>query len=264
MNKRIRSLFLGLYFLSTIPLFAQGAFEEGKHSDGGKTLHYQITYPDNFEENKEYPVLLFLHGAGERGDDNKAQLVHGSKLFIDQENRNNYPAIVIFPQCPREDFWAKTGFGNDNGHRKFEFKPSEDPTASMKLVLSMMDSIANLKFTDKSRIYVGGLSMGGMGTFEILSRRPEMFAAAFPICGGGNPNSVSEYAQSVGLWVFHGAKDDVVLPSYSTDMVIALQASGGNVKYTLYKNANHNSWDAAFSEPTLLSWLFNQKKSSIE
>lgn len=262
MSNIVLSVFSVLFYFFSFALFAQGVFEVGTHVDSGKTLNYRIMYPDDFDESRKYPVVLFLHGAGERGSDNKIQLVHGSKLFMDQDNMKKNPSIVIFPQCPKEDFWAKTAFSNENRERKFEFKPTGEPNESMKLVLSMMDSISNLKYSDNERFYVGGLSMGGMGTFEILTRRPSMFAAAFPICGGGNPSSVSEYAKKVSLWVFHGAKDDVVFPSYSTDMVIALQASGSNVKYTLYKDANHNSWDAAFGEPNLFPWLFNQKKFS--
>jgi predicted peptidase len=102
--------------------------------------------------------------------------------------------------------------------------------------------------------------MGAMGIFELLYRRPETFAAAIAICGAGDPKSVSNYAKNVDLWVFHGAKDDVVVPEYSKEMVEALKNEKANVKFTLYPNANHNSWDSAFAEPELLTWLFSNSK----
>jgi predicted peptidase len=112
---------------------------------------------------------------------------------------------------------------------------------------------------DDERVYVGGLSMGGMGTFELVRRMPKTFAAAFPICGGANP-ATAKKMDDVDWWIFHGAKDDVVPPRHSEVMVKALKKEGANVKFTLYPNANHNSWDPAFTEPELLSWLFSKKK----
>ncbi|MCB0470047.1 MAG: phospholipase, partial [Flavobacteriaceae bacterium] len=105
-----------------------------------------------------------------------------------------------------------------------------------------------------------GLSMGGMGTYEILSRKPDMFAAAFAICGGGNPELTENYATKIPMWIFHGAKDDVVNPQLSIDMVSAILKFGGKPNFTLYADDNHNSWDSAFAEPELLLWLFSKTK----
>lgn len=232
----------------------------GQFIESSDTLNYRILYPAKFDENKAYPVLLFLHGAGERGADNEKQLVHGSRLFLDAQFRNEFPAIVIFPQCPQDDYWSNVKIDRQVKPIDFKYKKGGKPTSAMKLVISMMDSLVNTKVAKSDQIYVGGLSMGGMGTFEILSRRPEMFAAAFPICGGGHPKNASKYGSNTAVWVFHGAKDDVVLPRYSTAMVLALQEAGGEVRYNLYPNANHNSWDAAFVESELFSWLFNHSK----
>jgi predicted peptidase len=115
-------------------------------------------------------------------------------------------------------------------------------------------------YIDKKKVYVGGLSMGGMGTFEILYRCPKTFAAAFPICGGGNSEYVGKYAKKVKIWAFHGAKDDVVPPKYSETMANAIKSNGGVIKFTIYPNDNHNSWDSAFAEPDLLPWLFSNIK----
>ncbi|MTI21714.1 phospholipase [Fulvivirga sp. RKSG066] len=250
MNKFLTAL---LIFVSMAG-FAQNKFEKGSH----KGLPFRVLFPENFNQDEKYPVILFLHGAGERGSDNEKQLVHGSDLFINQKIS---PAIVIAPQCPQDDYWAKVDVKRSlEGKRIFSFPAESTPTDAMQSVMHLVDSVRQLGFVDKSRLYVGGLSMGGMGTFEILSRRPEVFAAAFPICGGGNPQNVTTYADEVDLWVFHGAKDDIVPPALSEQMVDAIKKAGGDVKFTLYPEANHNSWDSAFAEPELLTWLFSKSK----
>lgn len=258
MNKLLIVTLLAAGFISN----GQSSFEKQVFNSGDGELLYQILLPQNFSEEKEYPLVLFLHGAGERGSDNERQLVHGSRLFLDEENRSEYPAIVIFPQCPRNDYWSNVDVKSGPSGRVFKFLDGGNPTKSMGLVLQLLDSVTAQSFVDKDRVYVGGLSMGGMGTFEVLSRKPDLFSAAFPICGGGNPDSAVKYADKVNLWIFHGAKDDVVYPDHSVAMALALQKAGAKPKFTLYKDANHNSWDPAFSEPELFPWLFSQKKNN--
>jgi predicted peptidase len=261
MIKIVTSIIISCYFAISLSAQDQSAFEEREHQYGSSVLQYRVLYPENFDETKKYPVVLFLHGAGERGMDNKKQLVHGSKLFLNPENRQSFPAIVVFPQCPTEDYWANVDKSVDeNGKRQFTFEKKGKPTEAMKGLLSLVDSISGLSHVDTKRLYVMGLSMGGMGTFELVSRRPNTFAAAAPICGGDNPKAVSKYAKKLPFWVFHGNKDDVVLPSFSEAMVAAIKKAGGDVKFTLYPNANHNSWDSAFAEPDLLPWLFSKSK----
>jgi predicted peptidase len=234
------------------------AYKEGRLIREGDTLEYRYLLPLDFSKNKKYPMVLFLHGAGERGEDNKKQLVHGSRLFLDSIKK--YPAIVIFPQCSSDSYWSSViTFSNEKGDRKFIFPAEVKPTKAMQLVLHLVDSVMREDYVDKNRVYLAGLSMGGMGTFELLGRRPEVFAAAVPICGGGNPEMVRNYNPGTAFWVFHGGKDEVVPPLHSTVMVKALQEHDFPVRYTLYHEANHNSWDRAFSEPDLLSWLFSQK-----
>lgn len=267
MNKVI----LLFYFISLSGLFLEeGDFENngfvgGVHKSNNEvTLPIQTLYPNDFQSTKKYPLVLFLHGAGERGSDNEKQLVHGSKLFLDEKNREAFPAVVIFPQCPSEDYWSNVDIerNKETNKRTFTFGSGGEETTAMQSVLSLLDSMINLPFIDTDRVYVGGLSMGGMGTFEMLSRRPNVFAAAITICGGGNPESVKNYATKVPLWIFHGAQDDVVPPTYSQQMADAIQASGGRAKLTIYPEANHNSWDPTFAEPELFSWLFSQSKKN--
>jgi predicted peptidase len=257
------TLTLLLLYVTAISLAQDSSlYEKKEFIRDNDTLRYRILYPQDYKATKKYPLILLLHGAGERGNDNKAQLIHGSTLFTDPANRQQYPAIVIFPQCPRNDFWARI---DRDPNRKDSLNglyfPSERPIGkSLGLVSQLLDSLVAAKKVNTQKIYVGGLSMGGMGTFEILWRKPGFFAAAFPICGGGDPAKVKEYGRKFPIWVFHGDNDNTVLPSHSRLMVNALKAAGTKVKYTEYPGVGHNSWDNAFKEPDLMKWLFEQKK----
>lgn len=250
--------FLIFFFLLFWFSLSSQEFEERKWVSAGKEMNYRILFPEGFSEEKQYTVVLFLHGAGERGNDNQAQLTHGSSLFL--ENRLEFPAIVLFPQAPSNDYWAQVEVDRENTPFTFDFNSKKEPTTSLNLVMQLMDTIAAAPFVDDSRMYVGGLSMGAMGTFELLYRRPEMFAAAFAICGGADPEVTKTYPEGFNIWIFHGEKDDVVLPEYSKTMAREINTNGGNAKLSLYPEDNHNSWDSAFSEPYLLPWLFGNQK----
>lgn len=257
MNKTAVSLFC---FLTTLVALSQPEFEAQVYKSDLGELNYRILYPENFSPNKTYPVLLFLHGAGERGADNQKQLVHGSKVFSNAAFRREYPAIVVFPQCPRDDYWSNVSVDRSFYPLRLVFQEDGAPTSSLQQVMALMDSLYALPFTKDNQFYLGGLSMGGMGTFELAARKSDMFAAAFSICGGGHAARARQIAGNVPMWIFHGAKDDVVLPAHSTEMVIAIREQGGIAKYTLYKDANHNSWDPTFAETELVSWLFSNVK----
>ncbi|QCR24957.1 phospholipase [Pontibacter sp. SGAir0037] len=226
------------------------------------SLPYRILYPENFDPAKKYPLVMVLHGAGERGNNNESQLVYGATLFLEPQNRQQYPAIVVFPQCPKDSYWSNVNIVTDeNGKRSFHYlQKSGEPTKAMKSLLGLLNELEKSGSVDKKQLYIGGLSMGGMGTFELLRRKPKKFAAAFPICGGGHPDGAKKYAKRVPLWVFHGEVDGVVPVEKSEVMVEAVQKAGGNVKFTVYPGVNHNSWDYAFKEPELLPWLFSHKK----
>ena len=235
-------------------------YKKHLYISGNDTLPYRLLLPENYHASKKYPLIFFMHGAGERGNDNEKQLVHGAKLFIKEDVRKKFPAIIVFPQCAQNSFWSNISFQSDEkGKRSFIFKPEGEPTIAMKLANELLYTIMKDYRVQKKQVYIGGLSMGGMGTFEMVYRNPKLFAAAFPICGGGNP-ATAKKIRKINWWVFHGAKDDVVLPMYSQVMVDALQAAKASIKFTLYPNANHNSWDPAFAEPQFLPWLFAQKK----
>src|SRR5436190_9379367 len=226
----------------------------------GKVLPYRILYPENYDKNKKYPLLLLLHGAGERGKDNEKQLTWGSKLFITPENRKNFPAIVVFPQCPEESFWAVTKIDRTTTPFTIEFDYTAEPNWPLAAANALVKKLSNEEGVDKSRVYISGLSMGGMGTFESVYRYPDMYAAALPMCGGGDVNRYDKRVAKVPFWIFHGAVDAVVNPQLSRDMVEKLKSLKAEVKYSEYPGVNHNSWENAFAEKDYLSWMLQHKK----
>ncbi|PWS26783.1 phospholipase [Pedobacter yonginense] len=235
-------------------------YEKGSFIKGKDSIYYRILFPENFNPAEKYPVVFFLHGSGERGNDNEKQLTHGGALFLKEDVRKNFPAIIVFPQCPANDFWANINNSKyESGKRKISFVEGGEPTKAMHALVGMVKDFLKKPFVNKEQLYVGGLSMGGMGTFELLRRKRNTFAAAISICGGDNTNNIKKY-QKVPLWIFHGAKDDIVDPAFSMAIAERLKTVGDEVKFTLYPNANHNSWDSTFAEPELLPWLFSHKK----
>ena len=235
-------------------------YERGSYTNGKESINYRILFPENFDASREYPMVVFLHGSGERGSDNEKQLVHGGKLFLKEKFRKEFPAIVVFPQCSSDSFWSNVEFGNSaSGQRTFNFATGGRPTKSMRALLGMLDNLRDKPFIDKKQVYIGGLSMGGMGTYELLRRKRKMFAAAFAICGGDNVANVRKYKKTP-LWIFHGEKDDVVPVALSTNIADQLKVLGVSPKITLYPKDNHNSWDSAFAEPDLLPWLFSHRR----
>ena len=235
-------------------------FEKQLFIQGEDTLRCRILTPLHFSPSKKYPLIVFLHGSGERGNDNEKQLIWGADFFLDSLNRSRYPAIVIFPQCPENDSWSnnsRTNIKDSLGGFKADTLAQIKKTPN--LVLQFIDTLLAHGGIDKKRIYLGGLSMGGFGTFEMLWRRPDLFTAAFPICGGGSPEKTSIYASKLPVWVFHGDADPVVPVGNSRLMVKALQSTGAKVKYTEYPGIGHDSWKNAFSEPGLMAWIFSQQ-----
>lgn len=247
--------------LCTLQLNAQDfkKFDKGSFIDGKDTISYRILFPEHFDPKLKYPVLFFLHGRGESGSDNEKQLTHGAKLFLRNDIRQKFPAIVIFPQCTEDSYWSNVNIVKDSaGKRNFNFIKGGKPTKAMHALLGMVDNILDKPYADKNQVYIGGLSMGGMGTYEMLRRKPKTFAAAIAICGGDNLANVNKY-KKVPLWIFHGGKDDVVDPAFSTAIANQLKIVGKEVKFTLYPDDNHNSWNSAFGEAQLLPWLFSHK-----
>lgn len=251
-----------LFLLSTLPFLGYGqGFEARTFVRGSDTLPYRLLLPIDYKPGNKYPLIIFMHGSGERGNDNTAQLKHGSKLFLNDSLRKEYPAIVVLPQCAKNSSWAVMGFNKDSvGWAGVKFNADTIPTVSAGLLHQLTDSLLHSGSVDYQRMYVGGLSMGGIGTFDILARYPNRFAAAFPICGAGNEEYATRFADGTALWIFHGAEDKVVPTKFSRDYYNKLRMAGCRVLYTEYPGVGHNSWDNAFAEPDLLSWLFSFKR----
>lgn len=234
----------------------ESRFETMQYTDeSGNILLYRLLKPKMVHVQHTYPVVLFLHGIGERGDDNKAQLKWGVKNFATDENMEKYPCFVAAPQCPLDDFWVSAL--RDLSH---PYVMTENPTEAMGMALELVGALQE-KFPqiDPKRIYVTGLSMGGFGTWDVVQRAPDLFAAAVPVCGGGDVAKAERIA-NIPIWAFHGAEDRMVIPKWSRDMIEAIQIAGGNPKYTEYAGIGHRSWIKAYSDPELFIWLFSQKK----
>lgn len=209
--------------------------EEKKVSASGyKYLKY---LPENGETDLDKcPVILFLHGAGEKGSDLDKLKTYGPPKLI--KEGGNLPFMIVAPQCPTFQYW----------------EPDR-----LKL---LVDEILEFPETDKERIYITGVSMGGYGTWMLTCQYPDIFAAALPICGGGNPEQVHRM-KNVPTWAFHGELDDIVPISETEKMVEALKKAGGNVKFTRYPDADHDSWTITYNTKDIFDWLLIQKKSEI-
>lgn len=225
-------------------------------ASNGQQLPYQVLYPTDFNPNAAYPLLLFLHGAGERGTDNERQTLHGGEMLASNSNLNN--VIIVAPQCPEEDYWVNIARPSATPR---QFPLSAPATASMNAVKELIDCLVGCGFVDTARIYGTGLSMGAMGILDLTMRFPQLFAAVEPICGGINTDRLAKYCGPTAFRFFHGSLDDVVPVQFSQNANATLLASGVETSLIEYPEANHNSWDSAFAEPTFIGWLLEHRLS---
>lgn len=224
-------------------------FQKLTYKTKSDTLPYALLTPANLDKTKKYPLVIFLHGKGERGLDNTEQIGIAQILF-NANTYAKYPCIVLAPQCSKRYYWSEL-IGNK--------KLSRAPLPPLQMVVDVMDQVIRDFPVDTTRIYVTGISMGGFATWELISRYPERFAAAVPVCGGGD-ETLAPKIKSIPVWAFHGAEDEVVPPARTRVMVAALQTAGARPGYTEYPGVKHNSWTWAYKEPHLLNWLFKQQK----
>jgi len=231
---------------------AQEAFAFKTYQDeAGHVLNYRLYVPADLSG--DIPLLLFFHGAGERGADNERQLFHSVPSILAYLEKRNLPAIVIAPQCPEGQQWVDVPWSDD------EHTMPESPSAAMTLVIALLQQSLREFPIDLSRVYVSGISMGGFGTWDILQRHPELFAAALPVCGGGDIAQASRI-KHVPIRTFHGSIDTVVKPIRSRAMVAALHANGGSPHYMEYKDVAHDSWTETYANDEVLDWLFAQQR----
>ena len=256
MQKSLFAIFLLLALTAQsqdLSLYQKAEFT-GKN---GMALPYRILYPENYDPAQKYPLVLFLHGGGERGTDNEKQLIHGAKLFLQPENRAKYPCIVVAPQCPEAHYWASVKFERTQYPLNLDFNYAYPVQPPLESAVELVRQMIKDKKADKKRIYIMGLSMGGMGTLEAVYRNRKLFAAAAPICGGGDTKAYSKKTAKTRFWLFHGDVDGVIPVKHSREMSGRLQELKADVKYTEYPGVNHNSWENAFAEPGLLDWMFS-------
>ncbi len=259
-TKKLFALPLLLILAATLPSFGrvQTGFLDRTVRVSGTDYHYQVYVPADFKKQKSWPVILFLHGSGERGADGLLQtdvgIAHAIRL-----NSSRFPFVVVLPQCGEGKIWGE-----------------QDMQAQ---ALAALDASIKEFHGDRSRIYLTGLSMGGFGTWELAARNPRRFAALVPICSGVRPQAdwpqlrvtvvddpkitdpYVEIARQIGnipVWIFHGDADEAVPVAESRHMAEALKAANVKFKYTEYPGVGHNSWDRAYAEPDLVPWLLSQ------
>lgn len=219
----------------------------------GFELPYRLLIPAGYSPEKKWPLIVFFHGIGERGTDNEAQLKHPQfiRLAIDE----NDPCFLVVPQCPPTSTWMDFRPNFRQGFR--QLPPATEP---MLAVIELLEALSKEFSLDPDRWYVTGLSMGGFGTFDLLIRKPEWFAAGVPLCGG-MPEEEAPKIAHIPLWIFHGAEDNVVPAELSRRAVRALEQAGAKaVKYTEYEGVGHDVWRRAYLEPELRDWLLAQRR----
>jgi predicted peptidase len=220
-----------------------------------ETFKYRLMKPAKVEPGKKYPLVLFLHGAGERGDDNKSQLKYGPTWLADDKNREKYPCYVLAPQCRNGKKWAEVDWSAATSTPL-----AAEPGSQMKYALAAFDDTIKKEQVDESRLYLTGISMGGYGSWDLAARLPDRFAAVVPICGGGDEKQAPKLTK-LPIWVWHGDADKAVKVERSRQMVEAIKKAGGSPKYSELPGVGHDSWTAAYTGPdNCLSWLFEQKK----
>lgn len=199
------------------------------------SLPYLLYLPEEYDARRAWPLLLYLHGSGERGTDLELVKRHGPPKLIAEGQP--FPFIVVSPQCAKFEGWM----------------------TKLHVLGLLLDEIESTYAIDTARLYVTGNSMGGYGTWGLAIVYPQRFAAIAPICGGGDPSAVCEI-KDVPVWTFHGAKDTVIPVEHSEQMVEHLKACGGNVQFTIYPDGEHDAWTRTYANPQLYTWLLAQNK----
>ena len=217
-----------------------------KPSDSQKKFSFNITFqmeyllflPESYAQstNQKFPLILFLHGAGERGSDLDSVKRHGIPKIV--ETNPDFPFIAVSPQCPEDSWW----------------------TSELHTINGLIEEIVEKYQVDTSRIYLTGLSMGGFGTWSLASMYPERFAAIAPVCGGGEVRQILRSLVEMPIWTFHGQKDDVIPFSRSEEIVTALKKHGSSIKFTIYPEAGHDSWTKTYDNPELYKWFLKHSR----
>jgi predicted peptidase len=214
----------------------------------GVKLPYRLFAPDSAKSDEKLPLILYLHGRGGAGTDNRKQILRGNTLgthiWIESGAQKRHPAFVLAPQIPQTSTWHSS---------------SDEPLPHAAALLELLDELRSELRIDARRVYVVGQSLGGFGAWDLIARHPDVFAAAVPLCGAGDTKRILS-ARNVAVWAFHGAKDATVLVARSREMVAALRTVNSSVRYTEYPDVGHDVWIRAFRERDLPEWLFAQRR----
>ena len=224
-----------------------------------EAFHYRLMSPPNVAEEATYPLVVFLHGAGERGTDNISQLKYLPQQLAQPAIRKRFPCFVLAPQCRPDAQWVESDWGLPDSHTM-----AKEPSDQMSAAIQMLEQSLKDLPIDRSRVYVTGLSMGGFGTWELATRKPGLFAAIAPICGGADNRAITAL-KDMPIWVAHGGADNVVKVVRSRTAVEALRKAGGNPVNTELPGVRHNSWTPAYTDSDgLIPWLFRQQKAETD
>jgi predicted peptidase len=217
-------------------------------SGAGVKLPYRLYVPAFAKHGQALPLILYLHGSGGAGTDNRKQIsggnAVGTHVWIEAELQERHPAFVLAPQIPETSRWHSS---------------NDEPLPHVAALLGLLDKLRSELRVDTRRIYVVGQSLGGFGAWDLIARYPDLFAAAVPLCGGGDTKRILS-ARDVAVWAFHGAKDATVPASRSREMVAALRTVSPSVRYTEYPDVGHDVWTRAFAERDLPEWMFAQRR----
>ncbi len=238
------------------PSATAGGFQAETVNLGDESFAFQLLKPATVEAGKRYPVVLFLHGSGERGTDNKAQLKHFAGRMATPEMQAKYPCYLIAVQCLPDQKWNEVDWNS-----RVALIMAPKPNQMQDYAMAALEKVKASHAVDPARIILTGLSMGGYGAWELSMRHPDLFCCVAPVCGGGD-DSKAALIKDIPVWAWHGSLDEAVPVERSRTMVAAIKAAGGKqVKYTELEGVGHDSWTTAYTPASgLLDWMFAQKK----
>lgn len=253
--KRFFVLFVVLLLISPINVAAKEnvyeVAEKHSYTNLDTVIPYRLLLPDNYDDTKDYPLLVFFHGAGERGNDNEKQFVHCVQYIYDNVPED---CIILVPQCPEQQQWVDAPWSL--GPYSINKTPESN---ELNAVYNLSKELTKTYSVDNERIYALGISMGAFAVWDVMVRHHDFFAAGVAVCGGGDPTK-AELLKDIPMYVFHGDADPDVPVSGSRDTVVAIRNAGGNkIEYKEYAGWGHGIWNMAFAEPKLFDKLLSNK-----
>ncbi len=247
-------IFAIVFTIGAFALNVEEAFSFEEFSLDGAVIPYRLYVPEDYNEGNEYPLVVFLHGAGERGKDNDLQLKNAVQTLFDREDGLMAQSIVIAPQCPEGEQWVDTPWAE--GNYSTDLIPESD---ELMTVMALISSLKEEYSIDPARIYAMGVSMGGFGTWDLIIRHNDVFAAAAPMCGGGDPEKAASLVETP-IYTFHGTADASVPFEGTEEMVAAIEDEAGRlINFVVYEGEGHGIWEKAAAEDGWVEWLFSQK-----